>query len=201
MTTHPAGKNIYTTIFIISFLLLVFSLCSCISTPTPPLEEEAIKTIPFSNTEYTIHLEYPADWFFKDNEGLFFATVSSFDIEKDGGAGLAILRYPVKDLMTEFKNMTPPDLIQAFLSEINAEFQETDTISFKNWEAQKADFTISGEKESEEESLVAGEILIYQYKDYIYVFMAITKPAELMKEYAQTFHTMYESIEFLQEAK
>jgi hypothetical protein len=190
MTIITVSQFIRKNILIILFLLLLFGFYSCASTPITPHEENPISTIPFSHAEYTIYLEYPADWFFKDNEGLFFATVSSFDIAKDSGAGLAILRYPVKDLMTEFKDLIPRDLIQAFLSEIDAEFQEVDTIVLKNWEAQKANFTISGEIP------LAGEILVYRYKDDIYVFMAITNPAELMKEYGKIFHTIYESVEF-----
>lgn len=190
--------KITTSIFILFKILLIIFLImhiwfitSCTTTTSSSsIEKKNVETIPFTHPEYNVYLEYPADWFYKNNDGLLFATVSSFDIAADGGAGLAILRYTEKDLQTEFKNFTLPSLIKVFLTEINADLYEMDTVMIRDWEGEKADFTISGEVE------LAGEIIICQVDQHIYVFMAITNPAELLKEYTHIFNTIYESVDF-----
>lgn len=174
-------------------IIYLFIISSCASTKTSLFDQLKIPVNHYENPEYALTLDYPADWYFKEQDGLLFASVSSFDIADDGGAGLAVIRLREEDVLKEFGSIILEKVVESFMNEIDSEFGDIVDGMIGGVESRQVEFTILREEKA------GGEINILLFKQHVYIFLAVVNPLTLMTKYKQIFRAMYESINFIQE--
>lgn len=177
----------------VMWILYTGILFSCTTANTSLFDKLNIPVKHYENTHYGVTLDYPEEWYFKEQDGLLFSSVSSFDIAIDGGAGIAILMFSEEDVQKEFKNMTLDMVIESFMTELNAEFPEITDNMIGGIESRQVEFTVLQEQN------VSGELNILIYNQNVYIFMIVANPPDLIVKHKQLFMAIYESIEFIEE--
>lgn len=184
---YPVSLSVLSVLFIVI-------ITSCVSTETSLFNTMKIRATHYESKNFAVILDYPEDWFVKEEDELLFSSVSSFDIAANGGAGLAILKLKEEDVQKEFETSSLDKVIELFVNELHAEFNEIEDAMIDGVKSRQVEFIVLQEKE------IKGEIIIYNLRQYIYIFLTAVHPPELFNKYKQIFTAMIDSIKFIRES-
>jgi hypothetical protein len=189
MTSTEGKKTVFVRVFLL-LVCIIFCLFSCETAGLSVFRTTGTRLLHYENPDYGVSMDYPADWYFKEDNGLLFSSTAGFNIVSDGGTGMAVLRMNKNEVVKEFQDITPDKVIEFLLNEMNAEIQGITDGVIGNQSSRRSFFTIPGTPQ------VRGEIHILIIHQHMYIFIALANPAGLFIKNKEIFSTLYSSVEF-----